>query len=667
MSNNKSKGKWKILPIDYSDEEQMKHVTSAACKVMFNWKQYMKHYSDLDVKNLHEAWSHWLNYGLREKRFFFLYEENEYYKKKVHKEESKINVKNAISDAPILENTTFSERLVKNNNFIHKNIYDNYGTHYFGWKEAINSFITQIDKDDKFREPIFFDEWIEKLLIWGDKMEKKFYLNEIYQNEYKLVTFIHNPPFKKWYEEDYKKSIKNKIIYDDEHSNRALVKTIHKHDLENQLMYLYTLTNQHKEYLYKKCPQLRTKLMSIHHPIDINRNEKCFNLSLFCKNKQIFHIGWWLRNFDTFIQFKQPKDYYKNILIKNDFEQEWIKLSGFYKLNDINIIKEMNNNDYEKIFTNSCIFIHLEDSCATNTVLECMKFNTPLIINKLQSVVEYLGEDYPLYFQNDEELLLLNNPSFLLFKMNEAHEYLSKLNKTSILLETFHKKLNYDFKKLEVVTTQLTWFCLIDTLVDIDNTIVHLYNTFITQVSNSRLLLHIVICETLNSDPIYESVLERLTQYSDAVFNINFSIKKISNKYNEFLDYCLEICETKYIVTIDPHDEIDAHYSDYCMNYLDSTPTSDAIFSSYKITNNKGYNENFIFDKEFMVFYGNYSTTLLPETGIVWRTDIKEFVGNFAPLHNRNIIFREFWLRVIKNNFNIKCCSVDILYTNILI
>jgi hypothetical protein len=406
--------------------------------------------------------------------------------------------------------------------------------------------------------------------------------------------------------------------------------------------------------------------MSIYHPIDINENDKCFKMSLFCKNKQIIHIGWWLRNFDTFIQFKQPKDYHKTILVKKDFQEEWNKMSYFYEYDDINVIKELSNTDYEKIFTNSCVFIHLEDACATNTVIECMKFNTPIIINKLQSVVEYLGEDYPLYFQTEEELLLLNNQNFLLFKMNEAHDYLSKMDKTSILLETFNNKLNYDLKKLETAKTYLTWFCLIETFVNIDDMIIHLYNTFITQVSNSRLKLHIVICETLKSDPIYESVMERLTQYSDSVFNINFSIKQTSDKYNEFLDYCLEICETKYIVIVEPYDEIDAQYSHYFINYLDTNPNCDAVFSSYKIANNKGYSEEFIFDKEFMVFYGNYSTTLLPEIGIVWRTDIKDFVGKFTPLRNRNFIFRDFWLRVLKNNFNIKCCSVNILYKNIL-
>jgi hypothetical protein len=36
-------------------------------------------------------------------------------------------------------------------------------------------------------------------------------------------------------------------------------------------------------------------------------------------------------------------------------------------------------------------------TAANNILLECMARGTPIIINPLPSVLEYLGEDYPLY------------------------------------------------------------------------------------------------------------------------------------------------------------------------------------------------------------------------------------------------------------------------------
>ena len=79
-----------------------------------------------------------------------------------------------------------------------------------------------------------------------------------------------------------------------------LMKSIEDYELNNHIVYFYTLCNYHKEYIYNKCPDYNNRIMSINHPIEINGLEKCFEYSLFCQNKQIIHIGWWLRNFKTF-------------------------------------------------------------------------------------------------------------------------------------------------------------------------------------------------------------------------------------------------------------------------------------------------------------------------------------------------------------------------------
>jgi hypothetical protein len=143
------------------------------------------------------------------------------------------------------------------------------------------------------------------------------------------------------------------------------------------------------------------------------------------------------------------------------------------------------------------------------------------------------------------------------------------MNKSFLLPETFNQKINYDLTKLRELKTELTWFCLIETFVNIDKQIFQLYNNFISQRDNSRIKLHIVICETLQEDTNYENILERISQYSETIFNICFSIKMIGGKYNEFLNYCVEMCETDYIVIVNSFDQHESIYSQYFMNYLD--------------------------------------------------------------------------------------------------
>ena len=71
------------------------------------------------------------------------------------------------------------------------------------------------------------------------------------------------------------------------------------------------------------------------------------------------------------------------------------------------------------------VFVDFFDAAANNTVLECIIRNTPIIVNKLEGVVDYLGEDYPLYFTNlDDVPEMLSN----IDKIISAHQYLLNLD-----------------------------------------------------------------------------------------------------------------------------------------------------------------------------------------------------------------------------------------------
>jgi len=73
-----------------------------------------------------------------------------------------------------------------------------------------------------------------------------------------------------------------------------------------------------------------------------------------------------------------------------------------------------------------------------NTLIESIVRNTPIVINPLPAVIEYLGPDYPLYYQNlGQATKLLNDESRLL----AGHKYLVSLNKDELKLDYFIQKL----------------------------------------------------------------------------------------------------------------------------------------------------------------------------------------------------------------------------------
>ena len=67
------------------------------------------------------------------------------------------------------------------------------------------------------------------------------------------------------------------------------------------------------------------------------------------------------------------------------------------------------------------MFAELYDASANNLVIECIVRNTPLLINPIEPVGEYLGREYPFFFSSHEEAVQKANNLDL---VRQTHEYL---------------------------------------------------------------------------------------------------------------------------------------------------------------------------------------------------------------------------------------------------
>ena len=142
----------------------------------------------------------------------------------------------------------------------------------------------------------------------------------------------------------------------------------------------------------------------------------------------IKHEKVWLtgtKNLNHFNNLLQNESLYLSINIP-------ISIKDTVKIYYIETIEE-----YNDILCQNIVFIDLFDASANNVVLECIIRNTPIIINKIEAIVEYLGEDYPLYFTELDQvnnLLDFNN-------IKKAHEYLKNIDKSDISIDYFIKNL----------------------------------------------------------------------------------------------------------------------------------------------------------------------------------------------------------------------------------
>lgn len=563
----------------------------------FDWNTYVNNYQDLkSITDRNSAWLHWTTHGKNEKRVVYnLYEKDVAQFKELCKDD-------------VL--------FVNNKNLILKTRYQHYGLHYFGWEKVMSSFISyflQYSFVEKlqFNQPFFFDEWIEKLLIWGNKIENAIYLQEIYKSDCKFISFIHNPPYENLDRNNM--NIHNEVLFNEDLLNNYMIRIISQYQLNDKIQFLYTLSNTHKEYLYNKYPEYKNKLLSVYHPIEVSHRDRLFEFELFFKNRKIVHVGWWLRNFKTFIELQININ--KCILVKNDFQDQWRELSQHYNLENIEVISELNNEAYENIFTNSCIFIDLEDTVANNVILECIRFNTPVITRKNHSSVEYLGENYPLFITQDDKF---QDSEYLYKRILSANEYLMNMDKTHVSLETFHKKVSYDLSKLQFGNT-LTWFYFDSN----ENNISDLVECFLRQY-NTGLVLKII---TKNVD--------KFRNYINT--NISCIISDV-NEYVDFLNIAVENTNTEFLTIVDKN--YPANYSNIVMNYFSQNPNCDFICKINEIE----------VQKDTMIFNHSLNSSIL-STNMIWRKKIHNVVGPFE--NSSKNVFQTFLEKCIRCNLNI--------------
>lgn len=141
----------------------------------------------------------------------------------------------------------------------------------------------------------------------------------------------------------------------------------------------------------------------------------------------------------------------------NTINNNWNK--HFYndiekKINNMEFIEFLENNDYDNLLSENIVYINLVDASAVNTIIECIVRATPIIVNKHPAAVELLGKSYPLYFTSKHDdyngiNLEINNILKTDKLIRRAHHYLKSQNLNKFKIITF---LNNFSKILKNIT-----------------------------------------------------------------------------------------------------------------------------------------------------------------------------------------------------------------------
>jgi hypothetical protein len=301
-------------------------------------------------------------------------------------------------------------------NRLYKNIVINYAcktklktTHRGGWEYILNTM-----KEHNILDPTSENEFLsvtEEVYLWH---------NYELRPKNRWIGFIHCTPIAPEYLDVINISFLPKS-------------TMFLEDIE-RCDGLYCLSEYVSEYLRKNIPN-PPRIITLMHPVVFD-DIPLFTMEKYEANsdKYILQIGQQLRKVTSI--FKISVSGFKRLWLTgnpdmNQCKEMIIREGGSGDYSILHYTKTFK--EYDEFLEKNIVFIDLFDSAANNTVLECIVRNTPIILNRTPGVIEYLGADYPLYFDHLDEVAGL----MAIDKLAAAYRYLKLMNKDRFTIDYF--------------------------------------------------------------------------------------------------------------------------------------------------------------------------------------------------------------------------------------
>lgn len=287
-------------------------------------------------------------------------------------------------------------------------------SHRYGWNYAIHALRPLHNPDG-----VLFDGYLENSFVWKNYQDGQ--VRVPYRRPW--VGVLHNPPtMPKWF--NYQDAPQSVMAQRDWQESMA------------HCVGLFCLSEYQADWVRSQTGKPVSALI---HPT--GKPNGLFDFDRFVANprKKIVQLGWWLRRLNAIYQLPIAEDNlqgYQKVRLSNATSAEaetrikaWEEkeraaegvLFESQYLNNTQEQDRLSNEDYDRLLTENIGFVALYDASANNAVIECIARATPILVNRLPAVVEYLGEGYPLYFDTLGEAA---ERVMDLGRVRAAHQYL---------------------------------------------------------------------------------------------------------------------------------------------------------------------------------------------------------------------------------------------------
>jgi len=288
---------------------------------------------------------------------------------------------------------------------------------------------------------IVVDSFIEKTFGWMQNLSSEYTAP--------WVGFIHNPPnIPEWYR-DFNKL---QYIFQTEPFLKSL-----KH-----CKGFYTLSTYLKNWVVDNLPKgYDIPVNSLYHPC-AGSDFLPFDYDNWLRNSEqmVLDVGTWLRKQSTLHEVQTgnmrkvklwPKGHESGTTnrdtMKRFFNHELIHLGkNSFVGGSVVDIEGISNVTYDYLLSRNIVFFDCWDTSANNTLVECIERTTPVMCPNHPVIVEYVGESYPMLYDNSAHASeLLRDETNIL----KAHNYLKTIVES--------KKLSIDHFIRDLKQSEIYW------------------------------------------------------------------------------------------------------------------------------------------------------------------------------------------------------------------
>jgi len=235
------------------------------------------------------------------------------------------------------------------------------------------------------------------------------------------IGFLHNPP-------------NAPLWFDSSHSPWQVLKRHITRESLKSCRGIFVMSDYLKQWL-RQQPEIPLDLpiSVVFHPSELDTDTPTWTWEKYTSNpdKSIIQVGYWLRIMKSIAELEVPRGFVKKWMYGNSHALDCLDQELAHSrnraavedlfLNTVQIVDHIDNQQYDIELSKNIVFLEMYDSSCNNAVIECILRRTPVLVNKLPAVIEYLGTDYPFYFESLQEASWkLSQPMLI----NKTHQYL---------------------------------------------------------------------------------------------------------------------------------------------------------------------------------------------------------------------------------------------------